>query len=215
MTTKELITALRLQGHKVSARKRTDGGWLITKIDRTSYSGAEGNQRARNLLGVEMSKARLEQVRYNVSSYIRGKKKTRTLEDEIKKQLRKVQRVWRKNKVKGRITSLNVKRHIREFGKHEALEYLKRQTRYGQGYAYEKNVEYLAQYIEDIALSLDDDMKNNALNLAMLIRGEALAFKEEWISMIYSLFYEVRNSNFDSGVAGEAIRRAYEVMQQR
>ena len=111
MTTQELITALRLQGHKVSARKRTDGGWLITKIDRTSYTGAKGNQRARNLLGIEYSKKRLEQARYNVSQYIRGKKKTRTLEDDIKRQLRKVQKVWRKNKVKGRITAQNVKRH--------------------------------------------------------------------------------------------------------
>ena len=76
-------------------------------------------------------------------------------------------------------------------------------------------MEYLAQYIEDIALSLDEDMKNNTLNLAMLIRGEALSFKEEWVSMIYSLFYEVRNANFDSAVAAEAIRKAYEVMQQR
>ena len=213
MTTQELITALRLQGHKVSARKRTDGGWLITKIDRTSYTGAKGNQRARNLLGIEYSKKRLEQVRYNVSQYIRGKKKTRTLDDAIKKQLRKVQKVWRKNKVKGRITAQNVKRHIKDFGRMEALEYLKRQTRYGQGYAYEKNVEYLAQYIEDIVQSLEDDMKNNALQLAMLIRGESLSFKEDWISMIYSLFYEVRNAGFDSGVAGEAIRRTYEIMQ--
>lgn len=213
MTTQELITALRLQGHKVSARKRTDGGWLITKIDRTSYTGAKGNQRARNLLGIEYSKKRLEQARYNVSQYIRGKKKTRTLDDAIKKQLRKVQKVWRKNKVKGRITAQNVKRHIKDFGRMEALEYLKRQTRYGQGYAYEKNVEYLAQYIEDIAQSLEDDMKNNALQLAMLIRGESLSFKEDWISMIYSLFYEVRNSGFDSGVAGEAIRRTIEIMQ--
>ena len=100
------------------------------------------------------------------------------------------------------------------FGRMEALEYLKRQTRYGQGYAYEKNVEYLAQYIEDIVLSLDDEnMKNNAIQLAMVIRGESLSFKEEWISMIYSLFYEVRNAGFDSGVAGEAIRRTYEIIQ--
>lgn len=213
MNTLEIIKALRLQGHKVSARKRTDGGWIITKIDRTKYKGAEGNMRARDLLGISYSKKRLEQARYNVSQYIRGKKKQRTLDERIKAELRKVQRIWRKNKIKGRITALNVKRHIKEFGKEEALKYLQRQTRYGQGYAYDKNVEYLAQYIEDIAMSVEDDVKNDAITLAMYIRGMSNAFKEKWINMIYSLFYEVRNASFDSAVTREAIRRAYELIQ--
>ena len=213
MNTLEIIKALRLQGHKVSARKRTDGGWIITKIDRTKYKGAEGNMRARDLLGISYSKKRLEQARYNVSQYIRGKKKQRTLEDRIKAELRKVQRIWRKNKIKGKITALNVKRHIKEFGKEEALKYLQRQTRYGQGYAYDKNVEYLAQYIEDIAMSVEDDVKNDAITLAMYIRGMSNAFKEKWINMIYSLFYEVRNASFDSAVTREAIRRTYELIQ--
>ncbi len=213
MNTLEIIKALRLQGHRVSARKRTDGGWIITKIDRTKYKGAEGNMRARDLLGISYSKKRLEQARYNVSQYIRGKKKQRTLEDRIKAELRKVQRIWRKNKIKGRITALNVKRHIKEFGKEEALKYLQRQTRYGQGYAYDKNVEYLAQYIEDIAMSVEDDVKNDAITLAMYIRGMSNTFKEKWINMIYSLFYEVRNASFDSAVTREAIRRTYELIQ--
>lgn len=213
MNTLEIIKALRLQGHKVSARKRTDGGWIITKIDRTKYKGAEGNMRARDLLGISYSKKRLEQARYNVSQYIRGKKKQRTLEDRIKAELRKVQRIWRKNKIKGRITALNVKRHIKEFGKEEALRYLQRQTRYGQGYAYDKNVEYLAQYIEDVAMSVEDDVKNDTITLAMYIRGMTNAFKEKWINMIYSLFYEVRNASFDSAVTREAIRRTYELIQ--
>lgn len=214
MTTQELITALRLQGHKVSARKRTDGGWLITKIDRTTYSGAKGNQKARELLGESLSEKKLSQYRYNVQEYIRGKKKQRTLEDDIKKQLRKVQKVWRKNKVKGRITARNVKRHIKEFGRMEALEYLKRQTRYGQGYAYEKNVEYLAQYIDDIAQSIQDEKaKSQTLTCASIIRAYVSSFKESWIEMIYSLWYEVRNSGFDTAVVEDAIRRTYEIMK--
>ena len=169
--------------------------------------------RARDLIGISYSQKRLQQARYNVSQYIRGKKKQRTLDDRIKAELRKVQRVWRKNKVQGRITALNVKRHIKEFGKEEALQYLQRQTRYGRGYAYEKNVEYLAQYIEDIAMSVEDDVKNDAITLAMYIRGMTNTFKEKWINMIYSLFYEVRNAGFDSAVTREAIRRAYELIQ--
>lgn len=214
MTTKELINNLRLRGHKVTARKRTDGGWLITKIDRTAYSGAKGNQKARELLGESLSEKKLSQYRYNVQEYIRGKKKQRTLEDDIKKQLRKVQKVWRKNKVKGRITARNVKRHIKEFGMMEAFEYLKRQTRYGQGYAYEKNVEYLAQYIDDIAQSIQDEKaKSQTLTCASIIRAYMSSFKESWIEMIYSLWYEVRNSGFEPAVVEDAIRRTYEIMK--
>ena len=214
MTTQELITALRLQGHKVSARKRTDGGWLITKIDRTSYTGAKGNQRARNLLGIEYSKKRLEQARYNVSQYIRGKKKTRTLDDAIKKQLRKVQKVWRKNKVKGRITAQNVKRHIKDFGRMEALEYLKRQTRYGQGYAYEKNVEYLAQYIDDAAESISEDhVKEQAKTAASIVRAYTDYFRDQWIPEIYAAWYKVVEHHGDSMIAMWAINFTYEIMK--
>lgn len=212
MNTQEIINALRLQGHKVSARKRTDGGWIITKIDRTKYKGAEGNMRARDLLGISYSKKRLEQARYNVSQYIRGKKKQRTLDERIKAELRKVQRVWRKNKVQGRITALNVKRHIKEFGKEEALEYLKRQTRYGQGYAYDKNVEHLAQYIDDVAESIriysqDEETAQQMEITAQMVRAKSSAFKDKWINIIYDLLYEVRNSGFDVAKAKEVIRQ--------
>lgn len=213
MNTLEIIAALRKQGHKVAYRKRTDGGYLITKLDRERFTGAKGNARGREILGVSLSKARREQTSYNVASYIRGKKKTRTLDQEIKYQLRKVQREWRKNKVKGKVTAHNVKRHIREFGMEEAMEYLKRQSRYGAGFAYEKNVEYLAQYVEDIAKSLDETTKAEAMTCAAIIRATTATFKDKWIEMIYSLWYEVRNNGFSSEIAREAIRRTYEIMK--
>ena len=214
MTTKEMISALKLQGYKVKARQRTDGGWLITEINGKKYSAAKGNERARNLLGITQSAKRVAQQKYNVSQYIKAKKKIRTLDKETKKVLRSVQRTWRKNQVKGRITAANVKRHIKEYGWDEALAYLRRQKRYGQGYAYEKNVEYLAQYIDDIAESIrDEEAKQQAKTCASIIRAYTGSFKEKWINMIYSLFYEVRNASFDSAVTREAIRRTYELIQ--
>lgn len=213
MNTKEIINALRLAGHKVGARKRTDGGWLITSIDGKSYRGAEGNKRARNMLGVSISEKRVAQMRYNVSKFIRGKKKTKTLDDKIKSELRKVQRIWKKNKVQGSLNALNVKRHIREFGKKEALKYLSRMKKYGQGYAYDKNVEYLAQYLDDLAQSLDGETQAQLLALATRIRKKSEFFKEKWIKIIYDLFYEVRNMGYDAAVAKEAIRRTLELIE--
>lgn len=213
MTTKELVNNLRLRGHKVTARKRSDGGWLITKIDRTSYSGAKGNQKARELLGESLSQKKLSQYRYNVQEYIRGKKKQRTLEEKIKGALRKVQRVWRKNKVQGRITSMSVKRHIREFGMKEAYEYLQRMTRYGQGYAYEKNVEYLAQYIDDAAESISDEhIKEQAKTAASIVRAYTDHFRDQWIPKIYAAWYKVVEHHGDSMIALWAINFTYETM---
>ena len=214
MTTKELITNLRLKGHTVAARKRSDGGWLITKIDRTTYSGAKGNQKARELLGESLSQKKLSQYRYNVQEYIRGKKKQRTLEEKIKGALRKVQRVWRKNKVQGRITSLSVKRHVREFGEMEAYEYLKRMTRYGQGYAYEKNVEYLAQYIDDAAESISEDhVKEQAKTCASIVRAYTSNFQDKWIPEIYAAWYKVVEHGGDSMIAMWAINFTSEIMK--
>ncbi len=214
MTTKEMISALRVKGYKVKARQRTDGGWLITEINGKKYEAAKGNQKARSILGVTESAKRKAQRQYNVAQYIRGKRKIRTLDKDMKKVLRQVQRTWRKNEVKGKVTAANVKRHIREFGWDEALAYLKRQKRYGQGYAYEKNVEYLAQYIEDIAASVqDEEAKQQALTCASIIRAYTTSFKERWIEMIYSLWYEVRNSGFTAESTKEAIRKTYEVMK--
>ena len=214
MTTKELINNLRLRGHTVTARKRTDGGWLITKIDRTSYSGAKGNQKARELLGESLSQKKLSQYRYNVQEYIRGKKKQRTLEDKIKSALRKVQKVWRKNKVQGRITAMSVKRHVREFGMEEAYNYLGRMARYGQGYAYEKNVEYLAQYIEDAAESISDEhVKEQAKTAASIVRAYISNFKDQWIPEIYAAWYKVVEHHGDSMIAMWAINFTYEIMK--
>lgn len=214
MTTKEIISALRAQGHRVTARQRTDGGWLITKIDNKSYKGAKGNQRARDLLGVSYSKKRLEQARYNVSQYIRGKKKQRTLEDRIKRELRKVQRVWRKNKVQGRITAQNVKRHIKEYGEMEALSYLQRQTRYGQGYAYDKNVEYLAQYIEGAAEVISEqDLYQQAMTCASIVRAYTDSFKDAWIPEIYAAWYKVTEHKGERMIVMWAISFTYETMK--
>ena len=214
MTTKQMISALRLKGYKVKARQRTDGGWLITEINGTKYSAAKGNERARNLLGISQSTVRIEQQKYNVSSYIKGKKKLKTLESRIKKELRSVQRQWRKNQVKGKITAHNVKRHIAEYGWDEALAYLRRQKRYGAGYAYEKNVEYLAQYVEDVAQSVqDEELKKNVETCASIIRAYSEFFKDAWINPIYNLWYKAREHGYDPMMIRYLIHETYEIMK--
>ena len=212
MNVSQMIKELEKLGFKVDARRRTDGGWIITKINDMSFSGASGNQYARQVLGVELSQARIEQTHFNVKQYIEGKTKKATLDDELKKELRKVQRVWRKHKVQGRITARKVKQHLKDSGRKEALQYLKRQSRYGQGYAYPENVRYLAEYVRGIAKGMEDTDKELAtasMKVADYIESKEATFKEAWIGDIYSYWYEVRNSGYNPNVCSQAIMKTY------
>ena len=214
MTTEQMITELRKKGHKVNARKRKDGGMLIKSIDGRKFTGAKGNAEARRLLGVTLSEKRKAQTSYNVESFIKEKKKIKTLEDKVKKRLRQVQRKWRKHNVQGELNAPNTKKYLKEYGYEATMAHLRRMERYGEGFAYEKNVEYLAQYIEDIADSIqDEETKIQVRNCAGIVREYKEFFRDEWIPKIYSLWYTVRNAGFDKVIAKGAIRETYETMK--
>ena len=216
MTIKNIIDELRKLGMNVEARKRSDGGYIITKINNMTFSGAKGNQYARQVLGVELSQARIEQTSFNVKKYIAGKKQ-KTLDEEMKKKLRKVQKTWRKNKVGGeaKITAKKVKRHLKEHGREETEEYLRKMNRYGEGYAYEENVEYLAQYIEDVARGLDLTNEKYAAKfyeLAEQIRSRSAYFREDWIQRIYQVLYSIFELGFEDSTLEAALSTIYSII---
>ena len=214
MKVEEMIKALEEMGFKVSARKRTDGGMIITKIDNMTFTGSKGNEYARRILGVELSQAKIEQVNFNVQKYIAGAKKKTTLDEEMKGKLRKVQRLWRKRGVKGRITAKKVKWHIKEHGRQEAMENLEKMTRYGSGYAYYENVEYLAKYIEDIARGIlnNDKLQDDLFTLANYIRSKADSFKEEWIAKCYEFAYWMIENHYDEDMVRFCMQKIYETI---
>ena len=215
MTTKEIISALRNQGYKVKARQRTDGGWLITKINGKKYSAAEGNKRARDILGVTQTRTRMEQQQYNVQRYIRGKKKIKTLDAEMKKELRKVQREWRKHNVKARITSAHVKAHIKESGRIGALEYLKRRRRYGQGFAYEENVYAVTSYIQNLCKSLNSvDLIDQIEDLVNTMNESAGAIKFETLTKIHDMWYDLEKHGFDETMTRTALEKTYQLLAE-
>ena len=213
MSVKDMISKLESLGFSVKARQRKDGGYIITSINGQKFTGAKGNTYARSLLGEELSTARQEQLSFNVKKYIQGAKKKATLDDEMKKELRRVQRIWRKRKVKARITAKKVKEHLAEEGREAAKRYLERQERYGEGYAYEENVEYLAQYINDVAKGIKDAELAAASNkVADYVRSKMGLFKEEWISPVYRAWYEVIYSNYNENIAAQAIMKTYSII---
>ena len=214
MTIKEIIDELKKLGYDVHARKRSDGGYIIKSINNMTFTGSNGNSAARRILGISLSQARIEQTHFNVAKYIEGQKKKDTLEPEMKKSLRKVQRQWRKGGVKAKVTAKKVKWHIKEGGKEEAKQYLEKMTRYGQGYAYVENVEYLAQYCEDIAkgILVNDELQDSFYKLADFIRSKRETFKEEWIEKVYRILYTCIEHSYDEAVLRQSLDLIYTII---
>lgn len=215
MNVREMINQLEKMGFKVKAHKRADGGWIIRKINDMTFTGASGNAYARQVLGIELSQARIEQTKYNVEKYIKGAKKPKDQIDEaLNKSLKKVQRQWRKKKVQARITKKKLRWHLKEGGRQEAEAYLQKMSRYGEGYAYEENVEYLAQYIEDIAKGIinNDKLQNDVNALAQYIRSKKDTFKEEWIAKCYEYAYFMIENHYDENMVRFSMQKIYETI---
>ena len=144
MTIKDIIELLQQQGHDVEYYIRKDGGILIRKIDGKSYQGASGNAVARSMVGAKISEARRVQLH-------RITVKRTTGDTDVDKELRKTQRVWRKNFGKtpevGKKTLKKTKQYMEKYGKAETVRRLKEAQRYAEGLAYTENVIQLIQYM--------------------------------------------------------------------
>lgn len=209
MQVKEIINELKEMGYDVSFRKRTDGGYIITKINNVHYRGSSGNKIARDLIGnqAQLSQASVEARIYNVNKFWKGRKKKKyePVSDEMKKELKQVQRLFREKKVNGKITIRKLREHIKEGGKRSALDYLHKMTKYAQGYAYDENVLYLSNYAKDVAKGLSGDLKTSLLDLANYMESIKDSFKETWIHPTYEDLYAIVQSGYSEYIARESI----------
>lgn len=210
----EMIKALEKMGFKVDARRRSDGGWIITKINDMTFTGAKGNQYARNVLGVELSQARIEQTHFNVTKYIKGFKKPKTkVDEEMQKELEKVQRVWRKNKVDGKITKRKLRWHIEHEGRRAAKDYLKKMTRYGKGLAYLENVTSVANYMRDFSKSLPDkEVAQGYIDLAKRLEDKAESVTEEQLKRVLEVLYDVREMGYTKEAALQGLQKLISII---
>ena len=199
MTIKEIAQRLREQGHQVTLYQRKDRGYLITSIDGVKYRGAEGNNRARVLVGTELATRRKSQLKSitpkkgssSAKARKKGKPRKPPLSDELTKEIKKTQRLWRKTQASGRITTAKIRRVIDEEGYEAAIIALKKAQYYSKGIAYDANIEHLAERIERLATGYSQYASElKALtNKIRSFKGQN-TFKEEWISEINRYFYD-------------------------
>lgn len=198
MTILQIAERLQQEGNIVSYRIRSDGGILITSINGKKYSGAEGNRIARSLVGQTLSEARrvqLESIKPKKGQSPTSRKLYQP-DEELLKQLRKVQRIWRKNvdPKKGKITLKKLRWNIQNLGVARAKEKLEQALRYAQGLAYSKNIEALLGYINELQNKLSSKNDIKALEeLKEEIVSNSNRIREEWISSIYDLLYDINH----------------------
>ena len=152
MTIKDLAEMLTEQGYDIKLRKRTDGGYIISRINGVSYKGTSGNIKARRIVGAELSHARTYQLaRIRPPKRVAPmQRKTTSIPEDLKKELRKVQRAWRKKHpdIAGTISMRGLRYQYEHYGEEMARASLNKSYRYSQGYAYIENVQWLIQRLE-------------------------------------------------------------------
>lgn len=204
MNMRQIVAKLQSQGHSVSYYVRKDGGILIKSIDGEKFTtGASGNMRARQILGVEASEARIKQLEYATRQ--RGRKKF-DLDEEIEKEFQRVKKIW-KRKIKpkkhqphpaGYFGRGRIEYAVKMYGKEEALRRIREAERYALGVAYSKNVEYLIMMVRDSGLKLNSQ---ELLQLADDIQENIYNIKEEWIKPAYDELYKLNTGVSPKDVA--------------
>ena len=193
MTIKDIAELLASQGHKVKIRHRSDGGYIISQIDNIKYAGASGNIQARKITGATISHARayqLERIRPPKIAPIKRKKAP--LPEDLVKQMRKVQREWRKTHkdVSGTISIRGLRYQYETYGYESAKASLDKSFRYAQGFAYFENVQWLVSRWQDALSKAPSEDQADIQAIIDLIESHAVSFKEEWFqTLYYSAYY--------------------------
>ena len=188
---------------------RKDGGYVITRIDGQRFSGKSGNIRARAMTGQALSQGRSVQLaRIRLPKGKKAEKKE-PLPETLVKELRKVQREWRKKHpdIRGTASMSNVRYYYKTYGEEMAMASLDKNFRYAQGLAYIDNVNFLLDRIRN-DLAKDDSSEMQAVY--DLIQRNALSVKEEWMQRLhYDCLQEWEEGNI---TAKECARRMREIL---
>ena len=181
---------LKRKGYSVSYYKRKEGGIRITRINGVSFAGSKGNERARNILGIKLSEARIRQLEYiRTPKGQWGHKRKEPLPSDIKRKLQNLQKKWRKKGKKkgdqGMPSTSNVRWTIKHEGIEQAFHKLEENERYLKGIAYTCNVIYLVSRIRRQAIG--SEIVQEWFDLARYIDLIKDSFREDWIQDIYEI----------------------------
>ena len=195
---REIVNELRKQGHQVEYYNRKDGSILIRSIDGIDYKGAAGNEVARNIgkslgLNVELSQARKTQLKI-----IKPSGKRTPLPKALEVKLKKVQKLYNKNKVpiaQGRITKKLIRQIYEEEGKEAAMKKLTRSQRYAEGYATNATIEAFISAVASYRILYKQGSQEYEalLQLEKDVKISSGIIKDEWVYPAYQELYEIKH----------------------
>lgn len=216
-TIRSIVQQLRAAGIKITLYERPDGGILIRSIDGVKFTGAQGNKRAREMLGVELSAAQQTQLASAMTTRL---SRRRPLPDYIMKKVRRTQRYWRKYKPevsKGRITMKKVRYSYMHYGAEETIRRLSAAERYARGLAYDVNIEYFLQRLNAVIYSgyVDNNTQLNELyTIRDAINAKRITITEVQLKELIEAMYMLEQAlaEGDEFKAQAAISRMREIL---
>ena len=189
MKLRQAVKMLRAQGHAINYRERADGSIVVTRVDGVSYRNKSGNAKVRSLAGITMTEAQTQQLaRIRTPKGKFGHKKTKKLSVGVKKELKRVQALFRKKGVEaGKPTTKNVRWAIEHLGEEEATRRLKQASRYARHIAYPENVRTLAERLRIDASKRKEDYARRLRDVADYVEAHAEddTITEEMLSAVY------------------------------
>ena len=195
MTTRQLVQQLQSQGYQVKYHIRKDGGVLISSINGAKFKGAKGNIYARQLLGVEISQRRSQQLsKITRERIVKPRKIPVETPNDLERFRKRVMRKWRKAGLTGSISKRNLRKIIEERGFEGAKTYLTEMERHTQGKAYYGAIEGLIARIENDMELVDEDDYDYLDRALDLINSNKEEFKQEWLFQIFDQLY-----NYEKG----------------
>lgn len=199
MTLRELVNELRKQGHQVEYYNRKDGSILIRSIDGINYKdGAAGNKVARAMGEAMNLNAELSQARKTQLNIIKPKGKRTPLPKALEVKLKKVQKIYNKNKVplkQGRITKKLIREIYQEEGEEAARKKLTRAQRYAEGYATNATIDAFITAVTSYRMLFTQGSQEyeTLLQLEKDVKLSSGIIKDEWIYPAYLELYEIKH----------------------
>ena len=153
-----IVKELQKQGINIKYRVRKDGGILITEVSGMRFKAAEGNRFVRNLTGQSLSEAQSRQ-REKIKPPKRvapSSRKKPPIPDDVRKEIQRLQRLYRKDNTKGKPTIRNYRYVAKTVGEAEARRLLKQSEYYIKGIAYTENIEALIQRLHQLEIGIQN-----------------------------------------------------------
>ena len=223
MTTIQVINTLISKGYRISFYKRKDGGYLIRSINGSKFSGAKGNEYARNLLGINLdlsNKGLAKTLKSNIE-YKQGKLRKPKLSNEVSKLIRKAQRKLNKLQKKsltaiGTISTKRIREYIAKYGEEEAKRKLNQLINYSRGIAYDENIETLARMIEEYLQKLGNNFKKaiqEGNKLIQLLRANKGLITHDDYYEASRILYDLRNPSITEAGIIDIFREARKTLK--